>query len=228
MKLEITAMLLIFLIVSELALGGKYYSSQLCINPNYKCVKVKRGDRWEKLFPDPKQRDLVRKLNRTNKELQPGITIAIPDNLNGDSNLMEFAPFERRIAPLDTNTILIDLSDQAFAAYDVYGILIHWGPVSSARGYCPDVNRGCHTPTGSYYIFAKGSKYCVSSKYPIPRGGAPMPFCMFFRGGFALHGSYDLPGYNASHGCIRMLYDDAEWLNKDFTNGTKTKVIVRQ
>jgi len=33
---------------------------------------------------------------------------------------------------------------------------------------------------------------------------------MFFHGGFALHGSPSVPGYNASHGCVRLFDDDAE------------------
>lgn len=48
-----------------------------------------------------------------------------------------------------------------------------------------------------------------------------MPWCMYFHGGFALHGSYEVPGFNASHGCIRMFVPDAEWLNQEFTNGEK-------
>ncbi|MCX7124554.1 MAG: L,D-transpeptidase, partial [Gammaproteobacteria bacterium] len=41
---------------------------------------------------------------------------------------------------------------------------------------------------------------------------------------FALHGS-TLPGYNASHGCVRLFFDDAKWLNQDFLNiGTRVTV----
>ncbi len=52
-----------------------------------------------------------------------------------------------------------------------------------------------------------------------------MPYCMFFHGGYALHGSYELPGYNASHGCVRMYKADAEWLNQSFLR-IGSKVIV--
>jgi len=40
-----------------------------------------------------------------------------------------------------------------------------------------------------------------------------------------MHGS-TLPGYHASHGCIRMFEDDAHWLNKEFTEkGTIIQVV---
>jgi len=50
---------------------------------------------------------------------------------------------------------------------------------------------------------------------------------MYFHGGFALHGSYEVPGFNASHGCVRLFVPDAEWLNQDFTaGGQKVMVII--
>jgi lipoprotein-anchoring transpeptidase ErfK/SrfK len=46
-----------------------------------------------------------------------------------------------------------------------------------------------------------------------------------------MHGSYTVPGYRASHGCVRMFNEDAQWLNKEFITlpgGGKrgTRVIV--
>ena len=43
-----------------------------------------------------------------------------------------------------------------------------------------------------------------------------MPYCMHFFRGYALHGSSTVPGYRASHGCIRMFIEDARWLNEEF------------
>ena len=31
-----------------------------------------------------------------------------------------------------------------------------------------------------------------------------------------MHGSDDMPGYRASHGCVRMFVEDAKWLNHEF------------
>ena len=62
-----------------------------------------------------------------------------------------------------------------------------------------------------------------------------MPYCMYFHKGVALHGSEDIPGYRASHGCIRMFTRDAKWLNENFVESSNaernhnlgTKVVVR-
>ena len=51
---------------------------------------------------------------------------------------------------------------------------------------------------------------------------------MFFHGGFALHGSYEVPGYHASHGCVRMFVNDAKWLNEEFVGQERVPVIIRQ
>lgn len=215
-----------FLGVSQLA-AAKAYSTTLCGKPNYICIKVKRGQNWDDLVSDSEGQELLKRINRINTDLYPGMTIAIPTNLN-ELDLLKVAPFPHQREPLGRTTIIIDLSDQAFGAYNAMGTLIHWGPVSAGKGYCPDVGRGCHTPTGVYYIISKGGPDCISTKYPIPEGGAPMPYCMFFHGGYALHGSI-LPGYNASHGCVRLFDEDAEWLNHEFVElgKNRTKVIVQ-
>lgn len=62
-------------------------------------------------------------------------------------------------------------------------------------------------------------------------GGALMPYCMHFFRGYALHGSYDVPGFRASHGCVRMFIEDARWLNEEFIDlpgdGMKgTRVVI--
>jgi lipoprotein-anchoring transpeptidase ErfK/SrfK len=38
------------------------------------------------------------------------------------------------------------------------------------------------------------------------RYGSPMPYSIFFHGGYAIHGSYEIEdlGRPASHGCIRL------------------------
>ena len=48
-----------------------------------------------------------------------------------------------------------------------------------------------------------------------------------FKGGFAIHGSNDVPNYNASHGCVRVSPDAARWLNEEFMTVGETKVIIR-
>jgi lipoprotein-anchoring transpeptidase ErfK/SrfK len=58
---------------------------------------------------------------------------------------------------------------------------------------------------------------------------------MYFSNGQAFHGEPNgLPGYNASHGCVRLYVRDAEWLRYDFVEPPDidndyrgTKVIVK-
>lgn len=126
-----------------------------------------------------------------------------------------------------TPVFIYDPKLLAWAAYDSRGQLVRTGAGSGGKNYCPDVGRPCHTPVGSYRIFSKFGADYVSSVFPIETGGgAPMPYAMFFKGGFAIHGSYNVPNYNASHGCIRVIPEDARWLNNAFlTRGSL--VIVR-
>jgi len=165
------------------------------------------------------------RINRMNTGLYRGLTIAIP--VSNKTDKMAHAPFPDQIDPPGKKTILISKSKLAFGAYSASGILENWGPISSGKGYCPDVHRRCGTPNGTYKIYTKQGAGCKSNKFPIGRGGAPMPYCMFFYHGFAMHGSPTVPGYNASHGCVRMYTSDAKWLNKEFSDGQSVAVVIK-
>lgn len=208
---------------------AKRYGSRLCEtqNEHYICYTVKRGDTWEKLYPDPDKRDVVMRINRMNTNIYAGLKIAVPRSNN--ANMLSYAPFPQQIDSPGEKTIIISIVKLAFGAYDAEGVLRYWGPISSGRSYCADVGRRCATPAGKYTIYLKKGKDCVSGKFPVGKGGAPMPYCMFFHGGFALHGSYIVPGYNDSHGCVRLFVNDAKWLNQDFTASEgRTRVIIEK
>ena len=106
------------------------------------------------------------------------------------------------------------------------GRVIRSGRGSGGASYCKDVKRACRTPTGSFRIISKRGKHCKSSKYPLGKGGAPMPYCMFFSKYYAIHGSPDVPGRNASHGCIRVKPSAARWLYNNFLK-IGTRVVVK-
>lgn len=210
-----------------------FYGTGLCAYPQYDCIKISNGQNWENLFPDPAQRDIVQRINRTYNPLWSGKEIAVPKNLPYLS-LLDVAPFPKTIPPATERQIIIDQDKLAWGAYDVEGNLVKWGPISSGRDRCPDANRSCRTLTGTFRVFSKENDKCVSDVFPIGKGGAKMPYCMFFHKGFALHGSTDIPGIRASHGCVRMFVEDAKWLNHDFVeisternNFMGTTVIVR-
>lgn len=124
------------------------------------------------------------------------------------------------------STFVFHPRSHSWQAIDDNGRVIKSGRASGGRRYCPDIGRSCRTPSGVYYVHSKGGPSCRSSRYPVGRGGAPMPYCMFYSRYYAVHGSYDVPNYNASHGCIRVTPRDARWLNNNFMR-IGTKVIVK-
>jgi lipoprotein-anchoring transpeptidase ErfK/SrfK len=122
--------------------------------------------------------------------------------------------------------VIVDPNEHAWGAYNAEGILVAQGAASTGKGYCEDLGGPCKTPSGTFAVYRKGGADCKSSIFPIPEGGAPMPYCMFFHGGYALHGSDHVPNYNASHGCVRMHPSDAAWLSNNFVKvGTKVQIL---
>lgn len=209
-----------------------YYGAALCKYPQYECIKVKSGQNWQNLFPNESQRDLVQRINRTHNWIGSGRVLAVPKNLP-EATLLEHAPFPHHVAE-NEKQIIVDQDKLAWAAYDADGNLINWGPISSGRTKCPDSAGSCLTLAGMYRIFNKENEKCKSDIFPVGRGGALMPYCMFFHKGFALHGAKELPGYRASHGCVRLFEKDAKWLNLEFVDTGNdsndylgTKVVVR-
>lgn len=133
--------------------------------------------------------------------------------------------FPRKREATGNRVFIFDPKRLGWAAYSAKGRLINTGRASGGRSYCADVGRRCLTPGGTFTVYRRGNADCVSSKFPLGRGGAPMPYCMFFYKGYAIHGSPDVPDYNASHGCIRVLPEAAKWLHENFI-GNGTTVIV--
>lgn len=223
--------LLLFFIPNGFAV--KYYGTELCKYPQYQCVKVSRSQSWENMFPDEQQRDVVQRLNRSYNYLWAGKTIVVPKNLKYLS-LFDISPFPLKIKPEGEKQVIVDQDKLAWVAYDKNGNLVRWGPIASGSTKCSDSSRSCLTMTGIFRFFSKENQNCRSGVYPIGRGGAKMPYCMYFHKGFAMHGSHDVPGHRASHGCVRMFTRDAKWLNEHFVdlsnegnNHLGTKVTVR-
>ncbi|MFI4918746.1 MAG: L,D-transpeptidase [Legionellales bacterium] len=219
--------------MAVMAYAGNFYGTGLCGYPQYECIKVSSGQNWENLFPDPVQRDVVQRVNRTYNYLYPGKELAVPKNLP-QLNIFDVAPFPLKLEGESEKQIVVDQEKLAWGAYDAEGNLVKWGPLSSGRDKCSDSNRSCRTLTGIFRVFSKENVHCTSDVFPVGKGGAKMPFCMYFHKGFALHGSDDIPGQRASHGCVRLFTQDAQWLNEQFVelssernNFMGTKVTVR-
>jgi lipoprotein-anchoring transpeptidase ErfK/SrfK len=95
----------------------------------------------------------------------------------------------------------IDNSSQRMRVYVDGGLAYVW-PVSTAR-------RGYRTPAGHYRV-QRMERMWYSRKYDM----SPMPHAMFFRGGYAIHGTYSIRqlGRPASHGCVRLAPGNARAL----------------
>lgn len=122
-------------------------------------------------------------------------------------------------------TFVFDPHSYKWGAYED-GDLVADGYANGGNHWCGDIHRRCHTPQGVFRIQSKGGASCRSKKFPVGRGGAPMPYCMFFSGGYAIHGSPRLTYANVSHGCIRVSYEAANWL-KDFLPVGSRVVVMR-
>jgi hypothetical protein len=91
-----------------------------------------------------------------------------------------------------TVNVAIDLTTQRMHVESSTG-KYDW-PISSARS-------GFYTPGGSFAP-EHLERMHYSKKYHM----SPMPYSIFFRGGFAIHGTYAVGelGRPASHGCVRL------------------------
>ena len=87
----------------------------------------------------------------------------------------------------------IDRASQSMSV-TVDGMANYQWRVSTAR-------RGYVTPPGTYHPQMLARRW-FSKKYY----NSPMPHSIFFYGGFAIHGTYDIAqlGGPASHGCVRL------------------------
>lgn len=124
------------------------------------------------------------------------------------------------------NTFVYNPKTLVWKAINDSGKVVRTGKGSGGSRYCSDIHRGCRTPSGVYSVISKGGPGCRSSRYPVGRGGAPMPYCMFFSKYYAIHGSYEVPNHNASHGCVRVHPSDARWLSNNFVR-IGTKVVIQ-
>lgn len=140
---------------------------------------------------------------------------------------------------LGTPSIEINLTTQT-AAFFKDGVEVGRSPVSSGR-------EGYSTPAGSFTILQKNKNH-ISSLYGDyvdaegnvvvanvasnrdrrPQGttfrGSPMPYFMRIFGGVGMHAGY-LPGYPASHGCIRMPRGAAQSFFENAPLGTPVRVV---
>jgi hypothetical protein len=140
------------------------------------------------------------KINRTDKKhIRAGDSLIIPD---ASADLMSTTPFplQLEVARTIPKLVLVSRHVQAFGAYES-GRLVRWGPTSTGKKSTP-------TPVGLYHTNwkAKTRRSSVNQSWILP-----WCFNLDDIAGISFH-QFDLPGYPASHGCVRLLEEDAKWI----------------
>lgn len=112
--------------------------------------------------------------------------------------IVAFAVSLPAIASAASLVAKVDVSQQTMTVIR-HGEVIYQWPVSTAR-------KGKITPRGSYSPQSL-SRYHKSSLY----NNAPMPYSIFFRGNYAVHGTNQVSrlGRPASAGCVRLHTENA-------------------
>jgi lipoprotein-anchoring transpeptidase ErfK/SrfK len=92
-----------------------------------------------------------------------------------------------------TLTAHVDISSQTMTVRQEGKVLYTWKVSTAGEGY--------YTPTGSWR-----PKRMHRMWYSIKYDNAPMPYAIFFNGGYAIHGTNHVKrlGRPASHGCVRL------------------------
>jgi lipoprotein-anchoring transpeptidase ErfK/SrfK len=96
--------------------------------------------------------------------------------------------------------IFVSQPDQVFGAYE-FGKLVRWGPISSGR-------KETFTPAGTFNLTWKTKSRTSTDN---DQWLLKWYFNFINSRGISFH-QFELPGYAASHACVRLLERDAMWL----------------
>lgn len=153
----------------------------------------------------PAQLEIIEMLNRRDPEHLiradppiPGLVVPATWPEGG----LAYSPFPALWPAADAypKAIAVHQPAQAFAAYE-HGQLVRWGPVSTGRKETP-------TPAGRFNLTwrARSRRSTDNQDWLLE-----WYFNFVNARGISFH-RFDLPGYPASHACVRLLRRDAEWL----------------
>ncbi len=148
-----------------------------------------------------KERYTILALNRLDSKNKWRVdTLMIPSVI--DSTLMAYSPFPYHVELLKDVKKFVVFS-YPIQAYGVYsnGELVKWGPTSMGK-------KTAQTKRG--LMFANWKKELATSTVN-KSWKLPYNFNIHNTLGIGWH-QYELPGYPASHSCLRMLMDDAKWM----------------
>lgn len=142
-------------------------------------------------------------LNRTDKaNFAQMDSVVLPADFTGD--IVYYLPFPLHVTALEevSKVIIFSYPAQAFAAYE-NGELVYTGPTNMGRKKDP-------TPTGLFFTNWKAEK--TTSTFN-DEWDLKWNFNIENKLGVGFH-EYALPGYPASHSCLRLQETDAKFLYK--------------
>jgi hypothetical protein len=153
----------------------------------------------------PAQIDVLEKLNRRDREhlirTDPAVPgLIVPSAWQDDELGYSPLPMEWPAAAAHAKYVVVHQPFQVFGAYES-GRLVRWGPISSGR-------KETATPAGSYNLTWRSRKRTSTDNEAWV---LEWYFNFINSRGISFH-QFDLPGYAASHACVRMLQRDAQWL----------------
>jgi hypothetical protein len=144
---------------------------------------------------------LMLKINRLDLEhVRQGDSLVVPE---GPADARSLSPFPESLR-LDVSPaarlLAVSRRVQAFAAYE-NGLLVRWGPTSTGR-------KETQTPAGLYH-----TNWRAKLRRSSDNDQWILPWLVNFENqrGISFH-QFDLPGYPASHACVRLLEADARWI----------------
>lgn len=173
------------------------------INIQYSALAIK-SDSSKKYFKDhftDEEKKIIYGLNRVDaRNVFNPDTLIIPDTFLTD--WLVYCPFPTEVPELKQvkKIVIFSYPIQAFAAYEA-GKLTRWGPTSLGSKVHP-------TPTGLHFTNWKSKKSISTVK---DEWILPWNFNIMNKGGVGWH-EYAMPGYPASHSCLRLHQEDAMWL----------------
>ena len=172
-------------------------------NLSYRIFNSKRGNSYSKLIRKFGQNgaDIILALNRIDrKNFKRKDGLIVPDTIVSDHRYYSPFPLKVEDAFEIPKVILVSQRVQAFAAYQL-GNLILWGPTSTGKEETP-------TPNGLFHTNWKAEETVSTFD---DEWILKWSFNLDNFEGVSMH-QYEMPGYPASHSCVRLYEKDAEWI----------------
>lgn len=145
--------------------------------------------------------NIIKQINRIDKKyFRNADTLIVPEPFS--TNILDYSPFPHHLPIIQAveKMVFFAYPIQAYAVYEK-GKLMKWGATSMGK-------KSSKTPTGLNYTNWKGRKISssVNSSWILEYN-----FNVMNKFGVGWH-QYEMPGYPASHSCLRLFMDDAIWL----------------